>query len=151
MNVIYKFAILAAAAMVVIAAPIKRAEVRNTSATPIPLSEQSILPVSQTLASGSFSGRGTWFTDDFGSCGTDFDTNDMIVALNAAQMGGTEQCGRSVRITANGKTVYGKVVDTCPSQYCAFGALDLSQALFKQLSPLSTGVIQLKWEFADSN
>ncbi|KAK3833990.1 MAG: RlpA-like double-psi beta-barrel-protein domain-containing protein-containing protein, partial [Linnemannia gamsii] len=99
-------------------------------------------------AGGSFSGRGTWFTDTTGSCDIDFDTNDMIVAMNAAQMGGTSQCGKSVKVSYGGKTVTAKVVDTCPSQYCTSGALDLSQAVFKKLAPLDVGVINIKWSFA---
>ncbi|KAF9105492.1 hypothetical protein BGX27_009588 [Mortierella sp. AM989] len=150
MNIIYKFAVLATAALAVVAAPIKSSDIRHTSATPIPLTEQGSHALSKPSASGIFSGRGTWFTDTVGSCGTPFDTNDMIVAVNAAQMGGTAQCGRTVRITVGDKTVYGKVVDTCPSQFCSWGALDLSQALFKQLAPISQGVVKLEWEFADS-
>ncbi|KAF9358692.1 hypothetical protein BGX26_001128 [Mortierella sp. AD094] len=105
--------------------------------------------MSTSAANGDFSGRGTWFTDTVGSCGTPFDTNDMIVAVNAAQMGGTSQCGRTVRITVGDKTAEGKVVDTCPSQFCSYGALDLSQALFKQFAPVNQGVLQIEWEFVN--
>ncbi|KAG0283393.1 hypothetical protein BGZ96_012234 [Linnemannia gamsii] len=97
---------------------------------------------------GGFSGKGTWFTDTTGSCEVPFDTNDMIVAMNAAQMGGTSQCGKSVKISYGGKTTTAKVVDTCPSQFCSSGSLDLSQAAFKELAPLDVGVINIKWEFA---
>ncbi|ORZ20957.1 RlpA-like double-psi beta-barrel-protein domain-containing protein-containing protein, partial [Lobosporangium transversale] len=96
---------------------------------------------------GLFSGRATWFTDKTGSCGKPFDTNDMIVAMNAAQMDGTSQCGRQVRITAKGQSVVATVVDTCPSRYCSSGSLDLSQAVFKKLAPLDVGVIQISWSF----
>lgn len=96
---------------------------------------------------GEFSGRGTWFTDTVGSCEVPFDTNDLIVAMNAAQMDGTSQCGKSVQVSFGGKSVTAKVVDTCPSQFCSSGALDLSQAVFKQLAPLSVGVIDINWQF----
>ncbi|KAF9540234.1 hypothetical protein EC957_004479 [Mortierella hygrophila] len=102
---------------------------------------------SAASGSGDFSGRGTWFTDTTGSCEVPFDTNDLIVAMNAEQMKGTSQCGKSVKISFGGKTVTAKVVDTCPSQFCSSGALDLSQAAFKQLAPLSVGVININWEF----
>ncbi|KAF9316109.1 hypothetical protein BGZ91_005625 [Linnemannia elongata] len=72
----------------------------------------------------------------------------MIVAMNEAQMGGTSMCGKSVRITSGGKSVTARVTDTCPSQYCNSGSLDLSQAVFSKLAPLSTGVISITWEFA---
>ncbi|KAK3825705.1 MAG: hypothetical protein J3Q66DRAFT_266791, partial [Benniella sp.] len=91
-------------------------------------------------SSNVFSGRSTWFTDTVGSCGTPFDTNDMIVAMNAHQMGGTSQCGRSVKITSGGTIVTARITDTCPAQHCFKGSLDL-RAVFKRLAPLSKGVI----------
>ncbi|KAG0009490.1 hypothetical protein BGZ81_003357, partial [Podila clonocystis] len=97
-------------------------------------------------ASGSYSGRGTWFTDSVGSCGTQFTTNDMIVAMNAPQQGGNNsQCGKRVRIQHNGKSITAKVVDTCPE--CASGSLDLSQAAFSSLAGLDQGVIDITWSF----
>ncbi|KAF9113694.1 hypothetical protein BGX27_000965 [Mortierella sp. AM989] len=99
-----------------------------------------------------FHGRGTWFSDKIGSCDIDFDQSDMIVAMNEHQMGSipdsTSQCGRWVRVFSGDKSVDVKVVDTCPSQYCNKGALDLSQAAFKKLAGgLSKGVLSLTWEF----
>ncbi|KAG0360496.1 RlpA-like double-psi beta-barrel-protein domain-containing protein-containing protein [Gamsiella multidivaricata] len=149
MTVFYKLAILAAAAMAATAAPIVLPATpgRNTTAIlNLGLKDNFDGPI--RAEDSTFSGRGTWFTDKSGSCGKSFDTNDMIVAMNAEQMDGTAQCGRTVRITANGKTVDAKVVDTCPSQFCSSGALDMSQAVFKKLAPLDKGVIQIKWQFA---
>ncbi|KAF9967715.1 hypothetical protein BGZ70_008463 [Mortierella alpina] len=76
----------------------------------------------------------------------------MIVALNEEQMGALNgsgsKCGKMVRVQYGGKSVDLKIVDTCPSQYCDSGALDLSQAAFKELAGgLSKGVLALKWEF----
>ncbi|KAG0249250.1 hypothetical protein BG011_009460 [Mortierella polycephala] len=76
----------------------------------------------------------------------------MIVALNEEQMGSLQgsgsQCGKMVRVHYGGKSVDVKVVDTCPSEYCDKGALDLSQAAFKELAGgLSKGVLSLDWEF----
>ncbi|KAF9575112.1 hypothetical protein EC968_004338 [Mortierella alpina] len=150
MTVFYKLAILATAALAAMAAPIDPqapSEIpRNTSAPVIPASELDVVSAAASV-DGVFTGRGTWFTDKTGSCNTSFDTNDMIVAMNEAQMHGTAQCGKSVKITYNGKTVNAKVVDTCPKQYCSSGSLDLSQAAFKQLAPLDKGVIEIKWQF----
>ncbi|KAF9896236.1 hypothetical protein BX616_007849 [Lobosporangium transversale] len=100
----------------------------------------------------AFHGRGTWFSDDSGSCDIGFGQDDMIVAMNKAQMGDLQgpdsQCGKMIRVHYGGKSVDLKVVDTCPSQYCDEGALDLSQAAFKKLAGgLSKGVLPLKWEF----
>ncbi|KAF9998922.1 hypothetical protein BGZ80_006536 [Entomortierella chlamydospora] len=149
MNTFYKFAILATTALAVVAAPIESSATRNTTATLIPLSQQGAKVLSTTISDSEFSGRGTWFTDTVGSCETPFDTNDMIVAVNAEQMDGTSQCGRTVKITVDGKSVEATVVDTCPSQYCSYGALDLSQAVFKKFAPLSQGVIQVTWKFVN--
>ncbi|KAG0333551.1 hypothetical protein BG000_009079 [Podila horticola] len=127
MAFIYKLAIVATALAMVSSAPVT---------------------VPHTIAAGTaYSGRGTWFTDTVGSCGTPFDTNDMIVAMNAAMMGGTAQCGRTVRVEHGGKSVTARVTDTCPSQFCSSSSLDLSQAVFQQLAPLATGVIDIQWSF----
>ncbi|KAF9198777.1 hypothetical protein BGZ49_000292, partial [Haplosporangium sp. Z 27] len=142
------FTVLATAALAVIAAPVQVLDnVRNTTATLIPVAMQSVQLQSKDSNSGTFTGRGTWFTDTYGSCGVHFDTHDLIVAMNAEQMDGYSQCGRTVSITVGDTTVQAKVVDTCPAKYCARGALDLSQAVFKQFAPLSQGVIQLDWHF----
>ncbi|KAF9970753.1 hypothetical protein BGZ65_010901 [Modicella reniformis] len=126
---------------------------RHTTATLIPeVEKQNIVSIEGSSSSSSssssvFSGRGTWFTDTFGSCGIAFDTNDMIVAMNAHQMDGTSKCGKTVKITLGDKSVMARVTDTCPGQFCSWGSLDLSQAVFKKLAPLSQGVINIKWEF----
>ncbi|KAF9134165.1 hypothetical protein BGW39_007903 [Mortierella sp. 14UC] len=116
---------------------------KGSDATPSPSKSDKV-----SSSGGSFSGKGTWFTDTTGSCEVSFNTNDMIVAMNEAQMGGKSQCGKSVKISYGGKTATAKVVDTCPSQFCSSGSLDLSQAVFKKLAPLDVGVIDIKWEFA---
>ncbi|KAF9172688.1 hypothetical protein BGX21_000310 [Mortierella sp. AD011] len=149
MNTFYKFAILVTVALAVAAAPIEQSTTRNTTATLIPISQQGTKVLPTSTHDGEFSGRGTWFTDTVGSCETPFDTNDMIVAVNAEQMDGTSQCGRTVKITVDGKSAEATVVDTCPSQYCSYGALDLSQAVFKKFAPLSKGVIQITWKFVN--
>ncbi|KAF9361216.1 hypothetical protein BGX26_005040 [Mortierella sp. AD094] len=160
MAVFYKLAIIATAALATMAAPIDitattnaatpeavpaAANVRHTTAPLIPENEQNV--VSAQGIKSPFSGRGTWFTNSTGSCGTPFNTDDMIVALNADQMGNKAKCGQSVQIKSGGKTVTARITDTCPSQYCSPGSLDLSQAVFEKLAPLSKGVISIQWEF----
>ncbi|KAG0051761.1 hypothetical protein BGZ83_003325 [Gryganskiella cystojenkinii] len=150
MAIFNKITLLAVAALALTAsaAPIDSTAAtttRHTSATEIPLADRQEISAASTAS--PFSGRGTWFTDSVGSCGQPFDTNQMIVAMNAAQMGGTSQCGRQVRIQSGGKTVTARVTDTCPAQFCQPGSLDLSQAVFKQLAALETGVIDIQWEF----
>ncbi|KAK3828741.1 MAG: RlpA-like double-psi beta-barrel-protein domain-containing protein-containing protein [Benniella sp.] len=148
MAYIYKLALLAIAALAAIAAPIETSS-RHTTAAAISFLGLGNSTVSTGFhATGStYSGRGTWFTDKSGSCGVSFDTNDMIAAVNEAQMGRNTKCGMKIRVNYQGKSVTVKVVDTCPSRYCSSGALDLSQAAFKRLAPLDKGEIYVKWEF----
>ncbi|KAF9903404.1 hypothetical protein EC991_003859 [Linnemannia zychae] len=150
MAIFNKLALLATVALaaMVSAAPIDTTPVRHTTAVKITSAAPSDSADDLIISAQGFSGKGTWFTDTTGSCGTPFDTNDMIVAMNEAQMGGTSMCGKSVRITSGGKSVTARVTDTCPSQYCSSGSLDLSQAVFQKLAPLDTGVISISWEFA---
>lgn len=156
MAIFNKLALLAVAVALVSAAPINphssssvdAPSVSSSSPSPSPSSFDSLHadPTISAASSGSFSGRGTWFTDSVGSCGTSFTTDDLIVAMNAPQQGsGNAQCGKTVHIQANGKSVTAKVVDTCPE--CASGSLDLSQAAFKALAPLGEGVIAITWSF----
>ncbi|KAF9438001.1 hypothetical protein BGZ76_010205 [Entomortierella beljakovae] len=153
MAIFYKLVIIATAALATLAAPIDIAStpsatianVRQTSAQLMSGSEQTV--ISAESIQSPFTGRGTWFTDSTGSCGTPFNTNDLIVALNEHQMGDKKMCGRKVQIRYGGKTVIARITDTCPSQYCAPGALDLSQAVFQQFAPLSKGVINIEWDF----
>ncbi|KAF9377010.1 hypothetical protein CPC16_012033 [Podila verticillata] len=161
MAIFNKLALLAVAVALVSAAPINHGPASSVDASsasspspspsPSPSSFDSLVadPVIAAASSGTFSGRGTWFTDSVGSCGTSFTTDDLIVAMNAPQQGddgnGNAQCGKHVRIQYNGKSVTAKVVDTCPE--CAEGSLDLSQAAFKTLAPLGQGVIDITWSF----
>ncbi|KAG0326841.1 hypothetical protein BGZ99_008943 [Dissophora globulifera] len=161
MAIFFKLAVIATAALatMVAAAPVDptatiatdaaaegtSTSTRQTTAKLIARDDQEAI-VEQGIAS-PYSGRGTWFTDSVGSCGTEFNTNDLIVAMNAIQMQGTAQCGKSVRIKSGGKTVTARVTDTCPAEFCKPGSLDLSQAAFEQLAPLSQGVISIEWEF----
>ncbi|KAF9304502.1 hypothetical protein BGZ74_001404 [Mortierella antarctica] len=141
MAFIYKLAIVATAALAMVsAAPVTA---HHTTDTEIPASSESII----TTAGTTYSGRGTWFTDSTGSCDISFNTNDMVVAMNAAMMGGTAQCGKTVRVEHGGKSVTARVTDTCPSQLCSSTSLDLSQAAFKQLAPLEAGEIDIQWSF----
>lgn len=55
-------------------------------------------------------------------------------------------CGQTVHISYGGKTVTAEMVDSCPG--CGGNDLDMSEATFKSLAPLSVGVIQIEWYFA---
>ncbi|KAF9379901.1 hypothetical protein CPB97_008693 [Podila verticillata] len=101
-------------------------------------------------AGKKFSGRGTWYSDTTGQCEHRYSQSDMIVAVNEAQMGnGKNLCGRKLLVTAKGSSasVVVTVVDMCPSKYCNFGDLDLSQGAFKKFAGLGKGVLELSWTF----
>ncbi|KAF9288805.1 hypothetical protein BGZ68_010539 [Mortierella alpina] len=141
----YIFVLAALLAAMVMAAPV--ANTRSTTAAALNKRAKN-----DDNSVSTYSGRGTWFSDKTGSCDIEFDQSDMIVALNEEQMGDLNgsgsKCGKMVRVQYGGKSVDLKIVDTCPSQYCDSGALDLSQAAFKELAGgLSKGVLALKWEF----
>ncbi|KAF9299776.1 hypothetical protein BGZ74_008659 [Mortierella antarctica] len=98
----------------------------------------------------NFSGRGTWYSDTTGQCEHRYSQSDMIVAVNEAQMGnGKNLCGRKLLVTAKGSSasVVVTVVDMCPSKYCDFGDLDLSQGAFEKFAGLGKGVLELSWTF----
>jgi myosin heavy subunit len=90
------------------------------------------------------------------SCGlVDFDTQ-YYVAMNFAQYDSTltnyanpnsaQICNTCIKVTYNGKSVIGKVIDKCPS--CASGAIDVSLPLFQKLADPGLGVVEASWETA---
>ncbi|KAI0691606.1 RlpA-like double-psi beta-barrel-protein domain-containing protein-containing protein, partial [Earliella scabrosa] len=100
----------------------------------------------------------TWFTPDVGSCGQTNVESDFIVALDAATLqnfpGATANpnnhplCGRKIEVTGpDGKSqVVVTIADTCPSEFCAPGSIDLTPAAFQELAPLDVGRLQdISW------
>ncbi|OCB88255.1 hypothetical protein A7U60_g4661 [Sanghuangporus baumii] len=92
-------------------------------------------------------GKGTWYYPGLGNCGYTDSSSDDVVAIAKSRYGSGGNCNQWIAITntANGKTVYGKTRDSCPS--CADGDLDLSPAVFSQIADLDTGVISISWNF----
>ncbi|KAL7420484.1 hypothetical protein Q5752_004434 [Cryptotrichosporon argae] len=96
-------------------------------------------------------GQATYFEVGLGACGSYNVDTDMIVALNSAQYEANDggNCGQYLEIenTSNGKTAYAYVADECPS--CAYGSLDMSPALFSELSggDMDEGVFPISWHF----
>ncbi|KAL6636368.1 hypothetical protein U3516DRAFT_836988 [Neocallimastix sp. 'constans'] len=88
------------------------------------------------------------------SCGlVDFDTQ-YYVAMNHEQYDSTLSnyanpnsaavCNTCIKVTYNGRSVIGKVIDKCPS--CAAGAIDVSLPLFRKLADPDLGVVNVSWE-----
>jgi expansin (peptidoglycan-binding protein) len=68
----------------------------------------------------------------------------LYAALPAAEYASAARCGSYVQITGpHGATVRVKVVDQCPD--CAAGHIDLSEAAFAKLAPLSAGLIDVSY------
>ncbi|KAK4249305.1 RlpA-like double-psi beta-barrel-protein domain-containing protein-containing protein [Corynascus novoguineensis] len=104
---------------------------------------------------GKDSRRGdiTYFALGLGACGFDDsgkDHSENIVAVSSQLMGaqsnGNPMCGKSITISANGKTVNALVHDKCPS--CAPGDIDASEKIFLELfDSLDVGRTQIEWWF----
>ncbi|KAM3581543.1 hypothetical protein VKS41_006375 [Umbelopsis sp. WA50703] len=135
-----------------------------TGAVPLPNVKDSLKAAGQAAEKGLaalnlniFSGQATWFKPvteggPTGACGPKEDNNDMIVALNAAQYGPmnkkSKYCGKKIVITGpNGKKVTATINDACPG--CKKNSLDLTPALFKKLGDMNTGILKIKWRFAN--
>ncbi|KAF8262552.1 RlpA-like double-psi beta-barrel-protein domain-containing protein-containing protein, partial [Lactarius quietus] len=92
-------------------------------------------------------GRGTWYITGLGACGWTNSNSQLVVAmpLSLYEENNGSNCGQMVEISYGGKTVKAEMVDNCPS--CSDNDLDMSQATFKSLAPLSVGVIEISWQF----
>lgn len=112
----------------------------DSSPTPSPTQDQS--PGSETHTGGHL----TWFTQNgvAGACGTVHSDSDFIAALDTAVYGDTgvqsSYCGKTIRITWQGNSVDVIVADACPTCDNA-ASVDLSEAAFQALAPLSTGLL----------
>ncbi|KAG9072403.1 hypothetical protein KI688_000173 [Linnemannia hyalina] len=122
----------------------------TTKTTTTTTSKSTPKPTSNPGSGTWYTGRATWYSDTHGQCEHNYSQSDMIVAVNEAQMGGgTKICGKKILVTEKGSNtqVVVTVVDMCPSQYCNFGDLDLSQGAFKKFAGLGVGVLKLTWQF----
>ncbi|KAI9457800.1 RlpA-like double-psi beta-barrel-protein domain-containing protein-containing protein [Lactarius psammicola] len=98
-----------------------------------------------------FSARLTFYDIDVGltACGGRYPASAFVVALNGAMFGSGypgPHCGKTIILTANGKTASATVVDMCPG--CPYGGLDLTRGLFGFFADLGVGVLQGSWHYA---
>jgi expansin (peptidoglycan-binding protein) len=101
--------------------------------------------IPRSKQSGANHGPLTWYKDGLGACGWTNQPSDYVVALNSAQYGSGQYCGRRIEITAEGKTAIVEIVDECPG--CGAGGLDLSHGLFQHFAPDTKGVLSGSWRF----
>ncbi|KAF3061591.1 Papain inhibitor [Daldinia childiae] len=91
----------------------------------------------------AFSGDMTYYAPGLGACGNYNTESEAVVAMSPSQDG---NCGRTININYNGKTVSATVVDKCPG--CAGDSIDVSPSVFEQLESLDAGRVQVTWEYA---
>ncbi|KAH9001158.1 expansin family protein [Lactarius akahatsu] len=99
-------------------------------------------------------GQATFFYQNgvAGACGKVHSDDDLICALDERFYGDpgvrSAYCDQKVRITntKNGKTVTVTVADDCPTCLNR-NSIDLSEAAFKAIAPLSDGIASIEWSF----
>jgi expansin len=67
----------------------------------------------------------------------------LYVALPAAEYAGAADCGGYLQVSGPDGSVRVKVIDQCPE--CAAGHIDLSEAAFARLAPLSAGLVNVSY------
>ncbi|KAK0615848.1 RlpA-like double-psi beta-barrel-protein domain-containing protein-containing protein, partial [Bombardia bombarda] len=104
-------------------------------------------------SSATYAGDLTYYAVGLGACGWDDSGKDRtanIVAISHLLMGtqsnGNPYCGRTISISANGKTVQAVVNDKCMG--CELAAIDSSEKVFLELfGDLGVGRSEVKWWF----
>ncbi|KDR82366.1 hypothetical protein GALMADRAFT_133997 [Galerina marginata CBS 339.88] len=126
------------------------ASVMMTFASPVPVMDGELVDVQRRV---THVGRGTWFYPGLGNCGKVNTSQDLILAIGKQlyDRNGGGNCDQYVQITnvANGKVAYGLTRDSCQS--CGDNDIDMSPALFQKLAPLSTGLLQVSWNFMNKS
>lgn len=77
------------------------------------------------------------------NCGYSPPADGLFVALPAPEYAGAADCGGYLEVTGPDGSVRVQVIDQCPE--CAAGHIDLSEAAFARLAPLSTGLINVSY------
>jgi expansin (peptidoglycan-binding protein) len=67
----------------------------------------------------------------------------LFVALSPSEYDGAAACGSYVDVTGPDGSVTAEVIDQCPP--CATGHVDLSEAAFARIAPLSAGLVSVRY------
>lgn len=67
----------------------------------------------------------------------------LFVALSPAEYHGAAACGGYVEVSGPDGSVRAEVIDQCPP--CAAGHIDLSEAAFARIAPLSAGLVSVTY------
>ncbi|KAI6085034.1 RlpA-like double-psi beta-barrel-protein domain-containing protein-containing protein [Hypoxylon rubiginosum] len=92
----------------------------------------------------AFDGDITYYTPGLGSCGETNTETDKVVAMSPSQFSTIpDLCGKTITIEMGDKNTTAKVVDKCPA--CDANSIDVSPAVFTDLTPLDTGRAKISW------
>ncbi len=69
--------------------------------------------------------------------------DELFVALSPAEYHGAGACGGYVEVSGPKGSVRAEVIDQCPP--CAAGHIDLSEAAFARIAPLSAGLVSVTY------
>jgi expansin (peptidoglycan-binding protein) len=69
--------------------------------------------------------------------------NGLYVALSPSEYDGAAACGGYVQVSGPDGSVSAEVIDQCPP--CASGHIDLSEAAFSRIAPLSAGLVSVTY------
>lgn len=107
------------------------------------------------FAQGNFqtnhTGKGTFYGySGGGNCSVPFaGTTVLTAAMNAADYNNSQACGSYIEVTNlnTSQTVVVRIDDQCPG--CGVGDVDLSEQAFGKISPMSAGIIPIRWKYVD--
>jgi len=104
--------------------------------------------VSAAGAAGEVAGTATYYTPASGTEGNcsypSPPADGLYVALSPAEYGAAAACGGYLEVSGPDGTVRVEVTDQCPG--CATGHIDLSQAAFAQIAPVSAGQVSVTYK-----
>jgi expansin len=97
-------------------------------------------------AAGTTAGTATHYVlSGTGNCSYPAPPADgLFVALSPAEYDGAAACGGYVEVSGPDGSVRAEVIDQCPP--CAAGHIDLSEAAFSRIAPLSAGLVSVTYQ-----
>jgi expansin (peptidoglycan-binding protein) len=128
----------AAAAVIVVAVGIGQVTGGRACASAVPA-------VSGVSGPGAVAGTATHYVlSGTGNCSYPSPpANGLYVALSPSEYDGAAACGGYVQVSGPDGSVSAEVIDQCPP--CASGHIDLSEAAFSRIAPLSAGLVSVTY------
>jgi len=101
--------------------------------------------VSAVSGAGAVAGTATHYVlSGTGNCSYPSPPADgLYVALSPSEYDGAAACGGYVEVSGPDGSVSAEVIDQCPP--CAAGHIDLSEAAFSRIAPLSAGLVSVTY------